>query len=311
MVSKKYINTKRYLVTGGAGYIGSNIVSKLLDLGNDVIVLDNESSKYISTPIWDDRALNFKLDITNFHNTLSAYTGVDYVLHLAAEAKIQESINHPIKTFEKNIIGTATVLECARQAGVKRVVLSSTSAIYGKNNTPNIETQLEDPLNPYSVSKLSAEKIAKMYYELYGLETISLRYFNVYGKNHPRKGDYAPVLGIFERQVKNKEPLTINGDGSQKRDFINIEDVVNANILSTSQSIDSKYFGTVFNVGSGKNYSIKEIADMISKDQIFLESKIGESKETLADIGKISSVLGWYPTVDLKRYIEFKKYNNE
>jgi UDP-glucose 4-epimerase len=184
----------KYLVTGGAGYIGSNIVKKLLDLGNEVVVLDNESSKYTNTPMWDDRALNFKLDITNFHNTLSAYKGIDYVLHLAAEVRVQESIENPIRTFEKNVIGTTTVLECARQAGVKRVVLSSTSAIYGRNSIPNIETQLDDPLNPYSVSKLSAEKIAKMYYELYGLETISLRYFNVYGKNHPEKGDYAPVV---------------------------------------------------------------------------------------------------------------------
>jgi UDP-glucose 4-epimerase len=300
------MNNNICLVTGGAGYVGSNLVTKLLDLGNKVVVLDNESSKHVGIPVWDSRASNFKVDITNYNKTLPFYNNIDYVFHMAAEVRIQESITNPIRTFEKNVIGTTTVLECARQSGVKRVILSSTSAIYGRNSIPNIETQIDDPLNPYSVSKLSMEKIAKMYYELYGLETISLRYFNVYGKNHPQKGDYAPVLGIFERQVNNKEPLTINGDGNQKRDFVNIEDVTNANILAALKNIDSKYFGTVFNVGSGKNYSIKEIANMISKDQNFLKSKIGESKETLADIGKMLSILGWYPTVDLKEYIQSK-----
>jgi UDP-glucose 4-epimerase len=308
MGNKSITNTKgkRYLVTGGAGYIGSNIVKKLLDLGNEVVVLDNESSKYINDPVWYDRALNFKLDVTNFNDTLQAYKGVDYVLHLAAEVRIQESIKNPIRTFEKNVIGTTTVLECARQAGVKRVILSSTSAIYGRNAIPNIETQIDDPLNPYSVSKLSAEKIAKMYYKLYGLETISLRYFNVYGKNHPQKGNYAPVLGIFERQRNNKDPLSINGDGSQKRDFVHIDDIVSANIIASTCNIESRYFGDVFNIGYGKNYSIKEMADMISSNQIFMPSKPGEVGESLANIDKASSVLAWNPTVNIEEYIKYK-----
>jgi UDP-glucose 4-epimerase len=306
MGNKSITNTKskRYLVTGGAGYIGSNIVKKLLDLGSEVVVLDNESSKYINNPVWDNRSLNFNLDITNFNDTLKVYKDVDYVLHLAAEARIQESIQNPIRTFEKNVIGTTTVLECARQSGVKRVILSSTSAIYGRNSIPNIETQLDDPLNPYSVSKLSMEKIAKMYYELYGLETISLRYFNVYGKNHPQKGNYAPVIGIFERQLYNKEPLTINGDGSQKRDFVYIDDVVSANIIASTCNIESRYFGDVFNIGYGKNYSIKEMADMISSNQIFMPSKPGEVGESLANIDKASSVLAWNPTVKVEDCIK-------
>lgn len=293
----------KYLVTGGAGYIGSNIVKKLLDLGNEVVVLDNESSKYTNTPMWDDRALNFKLDITNFHNTLSAYKGIDYVLHLAAEVRVQESIENPIRTFEKNVIGTTTVLECARQAGVKRVVLSSTSAIYGRNSIPNIETQLDDPLNPYSVSKLSAEKIAKMYYELYGLETISLRYFNVYGKNHPEKGDYAPVVGIFKRQKDNNELLTIVGDGDQRRDFIHVDDVVSANILAATKNIDKEFLGTAFNIGTSKNNSINEIAKMFNHKTINLPNRPGESKITLADNSKAKNILGWSPTVNIEDWI--------
>lgn len=291
------------LVTGGAGYIGSNLVNKLIDLGHSVTVLDNESSKYTNTPVWNDKALNFKLDITNYHNTLSAYKDVDYVFHMAAEVRVQESIENPIRTFEKNVIGTTTVLECAKQAGVKRVVLSSTSAIYGRNTIPNIETQLDDPLNPYSVSKLSAEKIAKMYYELYGLETISLRYFNVYGKNHPEKGDYAPVIGIFKRQLANNQRLTITGDGSQSRDFVYIDDIVLANILAAESKMDKKHMGSVINIGSGKNITIKELALLISPDYDFIEQKPGEAKSTLANINKANNILGWTPSVEIKDWL--------
>lgn len=291
------------LVTGGAGYIGSNLVNKLIDLEHSVTVLDNESSKYINTPAWNDKALNLKLDITNYHNTLSAYKGIDYVFHMAAEVRVQESIENPIRTFERNVVGTATVLECARQAGVKRVVLSSTSAIYGRNIIPNIETQVDDPLNPYSVSKLSAEKIAKMYYELYGLETISLRYFNVYGKNHPQKGSYAPVLGIFKRQLDNNESLTITGDGSQTRDFIYIDDVVMANILAAKSNIDKKYMGSHINIGSSKNISIKELASLISDNHIFIQENKGETKDTLANIDLAHKLLSWTPTMNVKKWI--------
>jgi UDP-glucose 4-epimerase len=287
------------LVTGGAGFIGSNLVKKLLDLGHNVIVLDNESSKYINTPVWDERAFNCKLDITNYENTKMIYKDVDYVFHLAAEVRIQESIENPIRTFEKNVLGTISVLQASKEAGVKRVVLSSTSAVYGKNQLPNIEDQTEDPLNPYSVSKLSAEKICKMYSDLYGIETISLRYFNVYGDGQPEKGDYAPVIGIFKRQKDNDESLTIVGDGSQSRDFVHVSDVVEANILAAFKDIDKKYIGQSFNVGSKKDFTVKEIADTISDNQIFIESRQGEMNKTLASIDKISTIFGWTPKYNL------------
>jgi UDP-glucose 4-epimerase len=291
------------LVTGGAGFIGSNLVKRLLDLGHNIIVLDNESSKYINTPVWDERAFNCKLDITNYENTKMIYKGVDYVFHLAAEVRIQESIENPIRTFEKNVLGTISVLQASKEAGVKRIVLSSTSAVYGKNQLPNIEDQIEDPLNPYSVSKLAAEKICKMYYDLYNLETISLRYFNVYGNNQPQKGDYAPVVGIFKRQKDNNELLTIVGDGDQRRDFIHVDDVVSANILAATKNIDKEFLGTAFNIGTNKNNSINEIAKMFNHKTINLPNRPGESKITLADNSKAKNILGWSPTVNIEDWI--------
>jgi len=221
------------------------------------------------------------------------YKEVDYVFHFAAEVRIQESIENPIRTFEKNVLGTISVLQASKEAGVKRVILSSTSAVYGKNPLPNNEDQIEDPLNPYSVSKLSAEKICKMYFDLYGLETISLRYFNVYGNGQPEKGDYAPVIGIFKRQKDSGESLTIVGDGIQSRDFVHVRDVVEANILAAFKDIDKKYIGQSFNVGSQKDFTVKEIADIISNNQIFIESRPGEMSKTLASTNKINTVFGW------------------
>jgi UDP-glucose 4-epimerase len=299
------MKNKNILVTGGLGFIGSNLVNKLVDK-NTVTVVDNESSDAHDQFYWNNNAKNYKLDIKDYEKTKNLYKNVDYVFHMAAEVRIQESINNPIRTFEKNVLGTTTVLQCSKEMGVKRVILSSTSAIYGKNLLPNTEDQKESLLNPYSVSKFSAEKIFKMYYELYKLETISLRYFNVYGKNQPQKGDYAPVLGIFKKQKDSGLPLTIVGDGSQSRDFVHVDDVVNANILAAYSKIDSKYFGTAFNVGTGKNYSVKEIADMISDNQIFIPSRPGESKETLANINKIKSILNWSPSINIEEYLQKK-----
>lgn len=296
----------KILVTGGAGFIGSNLVDFLIKQNHSVIVIDNESSTTNKNFYWNDNAKNYKLDIRDYDNTIEIYKNIDYVFHMAAETKIQKSILNPINTVSINSLGTATVLQCSKEAGVKRVIYSSTSAAYGKNVIPNIESQEDDCLNPYSVSKVSGEKLCYMYYQLYGLETVILRYFNVYGNRQPTSGDYAPVLAIFKRQLDNKEPLTIVGDGSQSRDFINVKDVVNANYLAAFSNIEKKYFGTVFNVGSGKNYSVKEIADMISNKQVFIDPRPGEAKETLANIDKIKSILNWSPTINIEEYIKYQ-----
>jgi UDP-glucose 4-epimerase len=294
----------KYLVTGGAGFIGSTLVNSLIEKGNKVVCIDNESGKDRNTPRWNKGADNYKIDICEYDQIKELFKDVDFVFHMAAEVSVEKSIHNPIETFEKNILGTVNILQCSKEYNVKRVVFSSTSAIYGNNSVPNSELQKDDPLNPYSVSKLAAEKICKMYTDLYGLETIIFRYFNVYGEGQPENGPYAPVMGIFSKQKESGKPLTIVGDGSQKRDFINVNDIVKANILAAISEIDSYHFGSIFNVGSGKNYSIKEIANMISNNYSFIPNRSGEVAETLADVELLKNTLNWSPEIDLKSWIK-------
>lgn len=296
----------KFLVTGGAGFIGSSLVETLIDSGNIVVCIDDESGKERSVPKWNNKAINYKLDISNFEEIKHLFLDVDYVFHMAAEVSVEKSINQPIETFKKNIIGTSSVLQASKEAGVKRLIFSSTSSIYGRNSVPNTENQKEDPLSPYSVSKLAAEKMCKMYTDLFGLETIILRYFNVYGDNQPKSGPYAPVIGIFEKQKNTDTPLTIVGDGMQRRDFIHVDDVVKANIMATMAKLDTKDFGKVYNVGYGKNYSVKEIANTISSKQVFIEKRQGEVKESLSDISKINEKIGWSPEIELMDWIKSK-----
>lgn len=291
------------LVTGGAGFIGSNLVDSLIDLGHEVVVIDNESSDAHDHPYWNTKSINHKKDICDYINTRELYNGVDYVFHLAAEARIQPTINNPIKATMTNTLGTNVVLQCAREAGVKRVMYSSTSAAYGRNPIPNTESQPDDCLNPYSVSKVNGEKLCSMYTELFGLETIIFRYFNAYGNNQPIRGQYAPVMGVFGRQKSEGDLLTIVGDGEQKRDFINVFDIVKANILASEANIPKEYLGTVFNIGSGINYSINQIAEMYNHPIVHIPARIGEMRETLANTLKAKELLNWASVIDLKDWI--------
>jgi len=291
------------LVTGGAGFIGSNLVDKLLTMGHEVIVIDNQFSEAHDEFYWNFHGQNYRMDIRDYSLTRKLYDGVDYVFHLAAEARIQPAIENPIEAVSINSVGTCTVLQCAREAGVKRVMYSSTSSGYGMNEPPNVETQDDDCLNPYSVSKVNGEKLCKMYTSLYGLETVCFRYFNVYGNRQPLKGQYAPVIGIFLRQLAAGEPLTIVGDGEQRRDFTHVDDVVNANIKAALANIDDKCFGQVYNVGTGLNHSINEIAAMISDNVIHIPPRLGEAKISLANNTKLRETFDWEPTVKLETYL--------
>ena len=298
---------KKSLVTGGAGFIGSNLVDRLIEMGHEVVVIDNEYSDVHEQFYWNPKAQNYKYDIRDYENTRQLYDGVDYVFHIAAEARIQPAILNPIEAVSINSVGTCTVLQCSREAGVKRVVYSSTSSGYGMNQSPNIETQPDDCLNPYSVSKVSGEKLCKMYTNLYGLPTILFRYFNVYGERQPLKGQYAPVVGIFLRQRAVGESLTIVGDGNQRRDFTHVRDVVQANILAATKEVDSDAFGQLYNVGTGNNYSINQIARMISDNTINIAPRPGESRVTLANNQKLRRTFGWEPTVKLEDWINGQK----
>ena len=298
---------KKSLVTGGAGFIGSNLVDRLLEIGHEVVVIDNEYSDAHDQFYWNDKVQNYKYDIRDYEKTRPLYDGVDYVFHIAAEARIQPAILNPIEAVSINSVGTCTVLQCSREAGVKRVVYSSTSSGYGMNQSPNIETQPDDCLNPYSVSKVSGEKLCKMYTNLYGLPTILFRYFNVYGERQPLKGQYAPVVGIFLRQRAVGEPLTIVGDGNQRRDFTHVRDVVQANILAATKEVDSDAFGQLYNVGTGNNYSVNQIARMISDNTINIAPRPGESRVTLANNQKLRRTFGWEPTIKLDDWINGQK----
>lgn len=291
------------LVTGGAGFIGSNLVDSLLDLGHDVIVVDNCSSgsdKFY----WNHNAKNYKLDITNYDLIEPLFSEVDYVFHLAAVSRVQQSIEDPLLCVKTNVLGTAAVLEASKKHGVKRVVYSSTSAAYGQNAVPNIETQKNDCLNPYSASKVAGEELCSIYNSLFGLETISLRYFNVYGNRQPLDNKTAQIIGLFEKQKSMNLMLSITGDGKQRRDFVNVLDVVDANIKAAVAILPPHIIGTAFNIGSSINYSINDLALMFDHDVTYIDSKPGEVKENLANIDKAKKYLEWEPTISLKKWIK-------
>ena len=202
---------------------------------------------------------------------------------------------------------TCTVLQCAREAGVKRVIYSSTSSAYGLKNVPPLyENMPNDCLNPYSVTKIGGEELCKMFTKLFNLETVIFRYFNVYGNRQPLKGQYAPVIGIFLRQKAAGQPMTIVGDGEQRRDFTKVNDIVEANLRASDLS-NKSVIGETINVGTGFNYSINEIAAMIKGETINIESRPGESKISLANTSKIKNLLGFIPGNNLKKYIESAK----
>ncbi len=292
------------LVTGGAGFIGSNLVDELVKLGHEVVVIDNEYSDAHDHFYWNHNTKNYKFDIRDYENTRPLYDGVDYVFHIAAEARIQPAILNPVEAISINSVGTCTVLQCAREAGVKRLMYSSTSAGYGMNEQPNVETQSDDCLNPYSVSKVNGEKLCKMYTDLFGLDTVIFRYFNAYGERQPVRGQYAPVIGIFLRQLAAGEPLTIVGDGEQRRDFTYVKDIVNANIMAALSNADKEAYGQVYNVGSGVNYSVNEVAAMISDDVKYIPPRLGEARISLANVDKIYNTFAWRPQQNLEEWVK-------
>ena len=293
---------KTSLVTGGAGFIGSHLVDKLLSMDHNVIVIDNESSEGHDEYYWNSSAINYPVDIRNFYHIIDKFRGVDYVYHLAAKASVQASIDFPLDTMETQVMGTANVLEASRQSGVEKFIYSSTSACYGnKNPIPNVEIMREDPLNPYAIGKLAGEQLVKSYHGLHGMKTVAFRYTNVYGERARHVGTYAPAVSKFLKMKREGKPLTIFGDGQQRRDFIHVSDVVNANAQISFMELDN--WGEVYNIGYGANWSIQQIADEISSQQIHLSAKSGEMRETLADISKAKSELVWKPKTNILNWI--------
>lgn len=289
------------IVTGGAGFIGSHIVDRLVEFGHEVIVIDNESATVHDHFYYNNKATYYKIDVGDYTGIRPLFEGVDYVFHLAAESRIQPTIDNPLLCLLTNAYGTAAVLQSAREAGCKKVMYSSTSSVYGLKNKPPLKEDMpEDCLNPYSVTKHTGEKLCKIYTELFGLKTVTFRYFNVYGPREPLKGPYAPVVGLFLRQKRAGEPLTIVGDGFQRRDFTHVKDVVDANILAMSYEGN----GLLFNVGTGCNHSVLELAKMISDTIRFIPPRQGEARETLANIDNIKFAFDWHPSKKIEDYIQ-------
>jgi len=297
----------KVLVTGGAGFIGSNLVDRLLKDGHKVVVIDNESSDAHDKFYWNEKSENHKLDICDYESILPLFKGVDWVFHIAAEARIQPAILDPAKAVKTNVLGTCNVLQAAREHKVKRVIYSSTSSAYGlKNEPPLVETMPKDCLNPYSVSKTAGEELCSMYYKLFGVETVIFRYFNVYGERQPTKGQYAPVIGLFIKQKRDGKKMTVVGDGLQRRDFTHVSDVVEANVLAAS-SEDKNVLGEIFNIGTGTNHSVLDLVNIIGGDFEFIPPRLGEAKITLANNNKAKVMLKWNPKIKLEEWLNANK----
>lgn len=290
------------VVTGGCGFIGSNLVDKLVEMGWEVCVIDNNpSSGYVN-----GQASYLIADICEIDRHYNeVFENAEYVFHLAAEVKIQDCIKNPELAIKTNVLGTFNMLEQARKVGVKRFMFSSTAAIYGSGFRLGAvkEDAPADCLNPYSITKFTGEQLCKMYSDLYDLETVVFRYFNVYGKRQHSQGQYAPVMGVFNRQISAGEPMTVVGNGIQTRDYINVSDVVNANVLFSKQIAEFK--GDIFNIGTGKKTSILDLVEMLGgkdAEYVNLPPREGEVKHSLADIGKAKG-FGWNPQINLEEWI--------
>jgi len=287
---------KKAVVVGGAGFIGSNLTDALIERGFSVEVIDNLSGGKKENV--NEKAKLHVVDICNLKDIEPIIKGADYVFHLAALPRVQFSIEYPKETHEANITGTLNVLLAAKNGGVKRVVYSASSSAYGdQTKMPLVEDMKPNPISPYALHKYVGELYAKLFYDVYQLSTVSLRYFNVYGPKLNPDGAYALVIGKFLKQRKNGEKLTITGDGKQTRDFTHVSDVVNANILAAESDKVGK--GEVINIGAGNNHSVNELAELIGGEVEYIAPRL-EPKNTLADNKKAKELLGWEPKIALK-----------
>ena len=298
---------KKVLVTGGAGFIGSNLVDRLIDDGVEVHVIDNLSTGKIENV--NPKANFHKEDISLLEPEFNHWylKNTDIIFHCAALARVQPSIKDPISFDKVNTGGTLRMLMLAHNLGVKRFVYSASSSAYGNvEKTPTGEEHSTNPLSPYGLQKHIGELYCKMFSQVYNLDTVSLRYFNVYGERMNLDGAYKLVIPIFAQQMLKNKALTINNDGEQRRDFTYVGDVVEANILAALYP--NKHNGEIYNIGNGKNYSINELADMFGGKKQY-GNKVIEPFETLADNSKALLMLDWDPKGDLPTWI--KKYKQE
>lgn len=314
MLKAKDTREMAALITGGAGFIGSNIAQKLVGLGYKVRIIDNLATGRRENIAAIEEEVDFiEGDITDLEMVVEGMDGIDLVFHEAALPSVPRSIADPISSNEANIKGTLNVLIAARDKGVKRLVYASSSSVYGDApELPKVETIPVNPLSPYALTKYAGEKYCQLFYALYDLETVCLRYFNVFGPNQDPSSQYAAVIPKFITAMLEGEPITIFGDGEQTRDFTYVDNVVEANILA---AFSKKGIGEVFNIAYGNQISINDLVAFLQKN-IGVASKIqnvearrGEVRDSLAQVTKAKNELGYDPKIDvyqgLKKCIEW------
>jgi len=298
-----------YLVTGGAGFIGSHIVDRLVQDGEKVRVLDNFSTGRRANIEHNlDRIDLVEGSLTDMDTVRRAVEGVDYVLHQGALPSVPRSVNDPIGSNDANINGTLNLLVAARDAGVKRFVFASSSSVYGNSPTlPKHEDMPPDPLSPYALTKLAGERYCKLFTDLYGLETVSLRYFNVFGPRQDPESQYAAVIPKFIKCIMNGESPVIYGDGFQSRDFTYVENNVEANLLACSAP---RAAGEVLNIACGDRFSLLDLVDVINRilgtsiEPAFEPARPGDVKHSQADISKAREIIGFEPKVGFVEGLE-------
>ena len=299
MQSEKSPKETKIIVVGGAGFIGSHLADALVEKGDEGHIIDNLSGgkKENINP----KAVFHNADIRNLKEIKPIITCSKFVFHLAALPRVQYSIEHPTETNEVNVCGTLNVLISAKEGGVKRVIYSASSSAYGDQKIlPLAETMPPNPKSPYGLQKYVGELYCRVWSEMYGLETVSLRYFNVYGPRLNPDGAYALAIGKFFRQHKAGKPLTIWGDGTQTRDFTHVVDVVRANLLAMESKKVGK--GEVINIGAGRNFSVNELAELIGGPVVHELPRL-EPHDTLANNSLAKKLLGWAPKVSLEKGI--------
>ncbi|MBX4215892.1 NAD-dependent epimerase/dehydratase family protein [Candidatus Parcubacteria bacterium] len=291
---------QKVIVTGGAGFIGSNLTDALVERGFDVQVVDNlvgGKREHVNK-----KATLHEADIRDVEALKPIFKGASCVFHLAALPRVQFSIEHPIESNETNVIGTLNVLVAAKEAGVRRVVYSASSSAYGdQEKLPVTEDMPAMPKSPYGLQKYVGELYCRVWNEIYGLETVSLRYFNVYGNRQSEEGAYALVIAKFMKQKREGKPFTITGDGEQTRDFTHVRDVVAANLLAMESAKVGK--SEVINIGAGRNVSVNTIAKLIGGPVEHIAAR-QEIRHNRADHRLAKRLLGWEPTIAVEEGIK-------
>ena len=293
----------RSVVTGGAGFIGSNLVDHLVRIDHKVIVLDNfVSGKKANLAHHKKKDVKIiRVDISKSKNLDKYFKKVDYVFHLAGLAEIIPSIKNPKKYFNTNVLGTLKVVEAAKRAGVKKLIYAASSSCYGSpKNLPTSEKEKIDIKHPYGLTKFLGEQLVLKYATNFNMPNISFRFFNVYGPRLNMSGQYSAVFGNFLKQKRNNKPLTIVGDGKQTRDFIHVDDLTNAFIKVAKSRLVNK----IYNLGSGKEISINKIANLFGGKKIFIPKRPREPKRSLANISKIKKDINWKPTITIQEGIK-------